>query len=104
VQLEGLGGGRGIALGAQGNPEQDGWLLNGLKTTVGQLDGKVVIASGTTASDHVSIAGFGFPTLFISWRLAGDENLSDNAAHTVKPENLRFSGQAAALLLMSLAQ
>ena len=104
IQLDGVGGGGGFALGAQGDELRDGRLLSGLETAVDLLGEKVVLTSSTTHSDHLTFSESGFPTLLISWRLAGDENLSDEVAHAITPENLRVSGQAAALLLMSLAQ
>ena len=104
VQLDGIGGGAGFALGAEGDALQDGRLISGLETAVSLLDEKVVPTSRTTHSDHLAFSDAGFPTLLISWRLAGDENMSDEVGYAVKPENLRVSGQAAALLLMSLAQ
>jgi hypothetical protein len=91
-------------LGAEGDALQDGRLLGGLETAVFLLDEKVVPTPRTTHSDHLTFSDAGFPTLLISWRLAGDENMSDAVGYAVKPENLRVSGQAAALLLMSLAQ
>jgi hypothetical protein len=104
VQIDGVGGGKGIALGAQGEEERDGWLLSGMETAVSQLDGKVVLTPYATNSDHTSFVGQGFPTLLISWRLAGDDNLSTDVGYSVEDKNVQFAGQSAALLLMSLAQ
>jgi hypothetical protein len=104
IGIEGIGGGRGIALGAKGEMERDGLLMNGLETAVRQLDGKVVMTSDVSQSDLASFADLRTPRILLSWRLAGNDNLSDNAAYVVKPESLRFAGQAAALLVMSLAQ
>jgi uncharacterized protein len=104
IQIEGVGGGKGIALGAQGDEERDGWLLSGMDTAVSQLGGKVVLTPYATNSDHASFAAQGFPTLFISWRLAGNDNLSTGTGYNVEAKNVQFAGQSAALLLMSLAQ
>ena len=104
IAIEGVGGGGGIALGAQGDEARDGWLLSGIETAVRQLDGKVVITPVTSDSDQASFAGQAFPALLISWRLAGDDNLSSETAYKVEAENVQFAGQSAALLLMSLAQ
>ena len=104
IQLEGVGGGDGFALGAEGDEDRDGFLLGSLETAVSLLDEKLIITPNTTSSDISSFAGQGFPTMLISWRLAGNANLSDETAVPVKAENLQLSGQAAALLLMSLAQ
>ncbi len=104
IEIEGVGGGGGIALGAQGDEARDGWLLSGIETAVSQLDGKVVITPVTSESDQASFADQAFPTLLISWRLAGDDNLSSETGHKVEAENVQFAGQSAALLLMSLAQ
>ena len=104
VQIEGVGGGKGISLGAQGDEASDGWLMSGMETAVAQLDGKVVLTPVTTPSDQASFADQGFPTLLISWRLAGDDNLSTEVGYKVDPDNVQFAGQSAALLVMSLAQ
>ena len=104
IQLEGVGGGDGFVLGGQGDEVRDGLLLRGLETAVTQLNQKLVLTSNFSQSDHVSFTGQGFPTLLIAWRLAGEDNLPDDNAIIVKPENLQVSGQTAALLLMSLAQ
>jgi hypothetical protein len=99
-----VGGGRGIALGAQGDEVRDGWLLSGMDMAVSQLEGKVVLTPYATNSDHASFAAHGFPTLLISWRLAGNDNLSTATDYNVEAKNVQFAGQSAALLLMSLAQ
>jgi len=79
-------------------------LISGVETAVEQLEGKIVTTPYSTTSDHDSFATLRFPRLLISWRLAGDDNLPDHAAHKVDSENIQFAGQSAALLLMSLAQ
>ncbi len=104
IQLEGVGGGDGFVLGGQGDEGSDGILLKGLETAVTQLDQKLVLTPNFSQSDHISFADEGFPTLLIAWRLAGEDNLPDEHAFAVKAENLQVSGEAAALLLMSLAQ
>jgi hypothetical protein len=104
IQIDGVGGGRGIALGAQGDEVRDGWLLSGMDMAVSQLEGKVVLTPYATNSDHASFAAHGFPTLLISWRLAGNDNLSTATDYNVEAKNVQFAGQSAALLLMSLAQ
>ena len=104
IQIEGVGGGNGFDLGAQGDEQRDGWLSSNLETAVSLLDDKLVITPKTSVTDLESFAEQHFPSLLISWRLAGDTNLPDDLAVPVEEKNLRFSGQAAALLLMSLAQ
>jgi hypothetical protein len=104
VQIAGVGGGKGISLGAQGQEARDGWLLSGMETAVQQLEGKIVLTPITSSSDLDAFADQRFPMLLIAWRLAGDDNLPTEVGYKVEPENVQLAGQSAALLLMSLAQ
>ena len=104
VQLDGVGGGDGFGLGAQGDIAQDGLLLQAINTTALLLDEKVVMAAQTTESDHVAFHNANLPTLLIAWRLADENNLPDKAAFAVHEERLATTGRLVSLSLMILAR
>ena len=104
LQLDGVGGGDGFGLGAQGDMAQDGLLLQAINVTALLLDEKLVTAAQTTVSDQLPFHDIGTPTLLIAWRLADENNLPDTTAFAVRQERLATTGQLVTLTLMSLAR
>ncbi|MCB8943642.1 MAG: M20/M25/M40 family metallo-hydrolase [Ardenticatenaceae bacterium] len=104
LQLDGVGGGDGFSLGAQGDETRDGRLLHTLNTAATALDEQLVLAAQTTNSDQIPFREAGLPTLVIAWRLADENNLPDTAAFAVHEERLAAAGRLLTLALMTLAR
>ena len=104
LQLDGVGGGDGFGLGAQGEAAQDGLLLQAINVAANLLDEKLIVTTQTGESDQLPFHQAGLPTLLVAWRLADDNNLPDEAAFAVHEERLATTGRLVTLALMSLAQ
>ena len=104
LQLDGVGGGDGFGLGAQGNVAQDGLLLQATNNAALLLDEKLVTTAQTTVSDQRLFHDIGTPTLLVAWRLADENNLPDAAAFAVHEERLTTTGRLITLAMMGLAR
>ncbi len=104
VQLDGVGGGAGFNLGAEGETGQDSLLIHSLDSVAQQLDEKVVLTGKRAESDHLPFQAAGVPSLLVHWRLASEANLPAGMANAVHPDRLGTTGRLVALLMMVLAQ
>jgi hypothetical protein len=104
LQLDGVGGGEGFYLGANGNWEQDGLLMFNLLAASLALDEKLIFAPSANESDHLSFHQVNIPAVLISWRLANEDNLPDVIAQSVHPSRMGASGRLTILALMSMAR
>ncbi len=104
VQLDGVGGGDGFNLGAEGETALDSLLEYSLTAAAFQLDEKVILTGKREVSDHLPFQAAGVPSLLVRWRLASEANLPEGVANAVHPSRLGTTGQVVALLLMALAQ
>lgn len=104
LQLDGVGGGDGFSLGAQGNNQQDSLLLQLMSEAATLLDEKLLLTEPTAVSDQIPFREAGFPTVLVAWRLADDNNLPDEAAFAVHEGRLATTGRLVTLAMMNLAR
>ena len=104
LQLDGVGGGEGFNLGANGSWEQDGSLIFNLSAASISLDEKLIITPSSVESDHLSFHQADIPAVLIAWRLANEDNLPDSIAQAVHPSRLGETGRITSLSLMNLAR
>jgi len=99
IQLDGIGGGDGFHPSVQGEWQTDGRLLLRMRT-----DGKLILTSKISPSDHFSFQSYPIPALLVSWRLANEDNFPDEISNKVSPERLEITGEMAILALMAIAR
>ncbi len=102
VQLDGVGGGEGFKMGAQGDPAMDGLLIQRLQAVVNLFEKTILFTEERAISDHTAFEAAGLPALLIQWRLASEANLPDGIGNAVHQDRLGESGRMVTLLLMAL--
>jgi hypothetical protein len=104
LQLDGIGGGDGFGLGAQGADFQDALPLYAMNSAATLLDEKLILTEQTTTSDQLPFHEAGLPTIVVAWRLADENNLPDEAAFAVHEERLATTSKLVTLAMMNLAR
>jgi Zn-dependent M28 family amino/carboxypeptidase len=103
LQLDGVGGGEGFFLSAQGEEEADGRLLTALTNSSEIFGEKALLFEGSVPGDQLPFKESGYPSLLVQWRLANEGNLPDEFGSRVDPGRLGSSGRLVTLTLMALA-
>jgi Zn-dependent M28 family amino/carboxypeptidase len=104
VVLDGVGGGDGHRLMAQGVWEREGLLLFGMEQADGVLDGRLRTNLPANQSDDIPFRAAGLSTMFLTWTDASEENWSDAYADEVELSALATTGRMTMLALMSVAR
>ncbi|MDX1436519.1 MAG: M20/M25/M40 family metallo-hydrolase, partial [Anaerolineales bacterium] len=103
IQLDGVGGGEGFFLSAQGVEGEDGRLMTSLANAGEIFEEKVLLFEGSVPGDQLPFKEAGYPGLLVQWRLANEDNLPDEFANRVDPGRLGSTGRLVTLALMGLA-
>jgi fused signal recognition particle receptor len=101
-QLDGVGGGRGYFLEAQGDPAQEGLLRFVLEAAETQVDGRLTLTRPSDRSDDRPFRQAGIPTVLLTWRESSEDNLPAEQADPVESYRLGVTGRMVSLALMTL--
>ncbi len=104
VVLDGVGGGSGHRLMAQGDWQRDGLLLFGVEQADEMLDGRLRTNLPADQSDDTPFRAAGLPTMLLTWTEASEENWPDSLADEVDVDILGVNGRMAALAVMTIAR
>ena len=104
LELDGVGGGRGYFMEAQGDPERDGFLRFTLQAAEEWVDGRLSLTRPSRRSDHSPFREIGIPAVLLTWRESSEDNLPVEHADTLEPYRLGDTGRMTSLALMALAQ
>jgi hypothetical protein len=103
-QLDGVGGGRGYFLEAQGDPAQEGLLRFVLEAAETQVDGRLTLTRPSDRSDDRPFRQAGIPTVLLTWRESSEDNLPAEQADPVESYRLGVTGRMVSLALMTIAR
>jgi uncharacterized protein len=104
LELDGVGGGRGYFLEAQGDPGQEGLLRFTFQAAEEWVDGRLTLTRPSQRGDHTPFRDIGIPGLLLTWRESNEENLPTELADPVEVYRLGVTGKMTALALMALAR
>jgi hypothetical protein len=102
--LDGLGGGEGFRLSAEGYWETDGELIYSLSRAPDYLEGRLQLTTPIESRPIVPFRSANIPTVLLSWNDADESNLPDSIGDVIDPLRVRTSGQMISMALMSAAR
>jgi Zn-dependent M28 family amino/carboxypeptidase len=104
IQLDGLAGGGGFYLVAQGQREDEGEMIFTMEIANQLLDGRLILPRESARSDQIPFQEAGVPSMLVGWRYASDDNWPDGIADEIEAMRVDIAGRLVTLTLMAMAR